>query len=76
MNLNSKVRGFLIIVVAVFVSTAGPVFLANLTNVWTIPMSTWQTIVTAGVAGVVTWLVAWLAPMTVKPSATLKMPTA
>ena len=71
-----KVRAFLLIVVGVFVCSAGPVFLLNLTNIWHVPMSTWQTIVTAGVAGVVTYLMAVLAPLTIRPSATLKLPEA
>jgi hypothetical protein len=71
----SKLRAFLIIVVGVFVASAGPVFLANLTNIWEIPMSTWQTIVTAGVAGVVTYIIAVVMPMTIKPSHVLKLPT-
>jgi hypothetical protein len=72
----SKVRAFLIIGVGVFIAAAGPVFLLNLTNIWTIPLSTWQTILTAGVAGVVTWLMAVVAPVAIKPSAGLRFPEA
>ena len=69
-----KLRAFIIIVAAVFVSSSGPIFLVNLTNLWEVPLSTWQTIVTAGVAGVVVYLIAVCAPIAIKPSAVLKLP--
>ena len=59
-----KVRAFLIIVVGVFLGGAIPVFLTNLAseevgwNIWKVPLSTWQIIVTMGIAGIgIAWLV-------------------
>jgi hypothetical protein len=72
----AKVRGFLIIVLGVFVCSAAPLFLNNALNIWEIPWSTWQIIISAGVFGVVTWLAAVLFPYTVKPSKGLKFPEA
>jgi len=70
-----EVRAALIIVVGVFLGGAIPVFLANLTNLWEIPLSTWQTIITMGVAGVATWLLAVVVPVAIKPSARFKLPS-
>ena len=70
----NKLRAFVVIVAGVFVASAGPIFLLNATNVWTIPLSTWQTIISAGVAGVVLYLMAVAAPLAVKPSGSLKLP--
>ena len=70
----NKLRAFLVIVLGVFVASAGPIFLLNATNVWTIPMSTWQTIISAGIAGVVLYVMAVVAPLAMKPSATFKLP--
>jgi hypothetical protein len=71
----AKVRAFLIIAVGVFLGSAIPVFLINLTNIWTIPLTTWQIIITAGLAGVATWLLAVVVPVAIKPSAGLKFPS-
>ena len=70
----NKIRAFLLIVAGAFISSAAPIFLLNLTNIWTIPLSTWQTIVTAGIAGVVLYLMAAAAPYAVTPGAKLKLP--
>lgn len=75
-----KVRAFLIIVVGVFLGGAIPVFLTNLAseevgwNIWKVPLSTWQIIVTMGIAGIGTWVCATLVPVIIKPSAALKFP--
>ena len=71
-----RVRAFILIVAGVFVSAAGPIFILNATNIWTIPISTWQTIVSAGVAGVVTYLIAVVAPVDVRVSPKLTLPEA
>lgn len=72
----NKLRAFLLIVVGVFVSSAGPIFLANALNIWTIPWSTWQIIISSGIFGVVTYLVAVVAPVSIKPSRGLRLPEA
>jgi hypothetical protein len=74
--MTAKIRGFLLIAVGAFVASAGPIFLLNATNVWSIPLSTWQTIISAGVAGVVLYVMAVVAPMAIKPSRALKLPEA
>ena len=58
-----KLQQFLFVVVSVFVGSAVPAFLANAANIWDISASTWQIIVSSGVAGVVTYCVMYLAPM-------------
>jgi hypothetical protein len=72
----SKVRAFLIIVVGVFIASAGTVFVGNVTNVFSTPWSTWTTIITAGVMGVVTWLLATVVPVAIKPSKGMRFPEA
>jgi hypothetical protein len=72
----AKVRAFLIIVIGVFIATAGPVFLGNVTNVFHTQWSTWETILTAGVFGIVTWLLATVVPVAIKPSLGLRFPEA
>ena len=72
----SKIRAFLLIVVGVFISTAGPLFLANVFNVFDTPWSTWTIVISGGVAGVVTYLVAVVAPVSLHPSKGLKLPEA
>lgn len=57
-----KVQQFLFVVISVFIGSAAPSFLANAANLWEINASTWQIIVSSGVAGVVTYLVMYLAP--------------
>jgi hypothetical protein len=57
-----KIQQFLLVVVTVFIGTAGPLFLANVTNVFEVPWATWQIILSGGVFGVVTYIVAWLVP--------------
>jgi len=57
-----KVQQFLFVVISVFIGSAAPAFLANATNIWEIDASTWQIIVSSGVAGVVTYLVMYFAP--------------
>ena len=71
-----KLKAFLLIVAGVFVATAGPIFLGNVTNVFHTPWSTWEIIVSGGVFGVVAYLIAVLAPVAIKPSAALKLPEA
>ena len=58
-----KVQQFLFVVISVFIGSAAPAFLANAANIWDISASTWQIIVSSGVAGVVTYCVMYLAPM-------------
>ena len=74
--MTAKIRAFLLIVVGVFVASAGPIFFLNATNVWAIPLSTWQTIISAGIAGVVLYVMAVVAPVAIKPSSALKLPEA
>jgi hypothetical protein len=57
-----KVQQFLFVVISVFIGSAAPAFLANAANIWEISASTWQIIVSSGVAGVVTYLVMYFAP--------------
>jgi hypothetical protein len=38
--------------------------------------STWETIITAGVFGVVAWLLATVVPVAIKPSAGMRFPEA
>ena len=71
-----KLRAFALIVIGVFISSAGPIFLSNALNLWVIPLSTWQVIISAGVFGVVTYLVAVLAPVGIQPSKGLRLPEA
>jgi hypothetical protein len=59
---SEKIKQFLVVLVIVFVSTAGVSFLANVTNVFETDLSTWQIVVNAGVVGVVSYVVAWLVP--------------
>jgi hypothetical protein len=70
----NKLRAFLIIVVGVFLSTAGPIFLGNVTDVFHTPWSTWTIIISGGVFGLVAYGIAVLAPFTIKPSKLLKLP--
>ena len=72
----NKLRAFLLIVVGVFVSTAGPLFLANVFNVFDTPWSTWTIVISGGIAGVVTYLVAVVAPVSIQPSRGLRLPEA
>ena len=58
-----KFQQFLFVVISVFVGSAAPAVLANAANIWDISASTWQIIVSSGVAGVVTYCVMYLAPM-------------
>jgi hypothetical protein len=64
----NKLKTFLLIVGGVFVSTAGPLFLANVTNVFETDWSTWTIIISGGVFGLVAYAMVWLAPITIKPS--------
>jgi hypothetical protein len=57
-----KVQQFVFVVISVFIGSAAPSFLANAANIWEINASTWQIIVSSGVAGVVTYLVMYFAP--------------
>jgi hypothetical protein len=72
----AKVRAFILIVVGVFICTAGPIFISNGLNIFEFPLSTWQTIVSAGIFGVVAYLMAVCAPIAIKPSASLRLPEA
>lgn len=71
-----KVKAFALIVVGVFIASAAPIFIANAANIWEIPLSTWQTIISAGVAGVVAWLLATVLPTALQPSKGLQLPEA
>lgn len=57
-----KAQQFLFVLISVFVGTAGPLFLANVTNVFEVPWSTWQIIISGGIFGVVSYGIMWLAP--------------
>jgi preprotein translocase subunit SecY len=57
-----KLQQFLFVVISTFIASAGVVFLGNVTNIFETSWSTWSTIITAGVIGVVSYLVMWLAP--------------
>ena len=57
-----KIQQFALVVVCVFIGTAGPLFLANIANVFDTPWSTWTIVISGGIAGVVTYLVAWVLP--------------
>ena len=57
-----KIQQFLFVVISTFIATAGPVFLANAANIFAIDASTWQIIISAGVAGVVNYAIMYLAP--------------
>jgi H+/Cl- antiporter ClcA len=57
-----KAQQFFFILISVFVGTAGPLFLANVTNVFEVPWSTWQIIISGGIFGVVSYFIMWLAP--------------
>jgi len=57
-----KIQQFLFILISVFVGTAGPLFLANVTNVFEVPWSTWTIIISGGIFGVVSYGIMWLAP--------------
>lgn len=72
----SKVRAFLIIVVGVFIASAGPIFLGSVTNIFEVTWSTWTTIISCGVFGVVAWALATIVPVAIKPSAGLRFPEA
>jgi hypothetical protein len=72
----AKVRAFIIIVLAVFICTAGPIFISNGLNIFEFSMSTWEIIISAGCFGVVAYLMAVLAPLTIQPSAGLRFPEA
>jgi hypothetical protein len=72
----AKLKAFLIIVLGVFVSSAGPLFLANIFNVFETPWSTWTIVISGGVFGVIAYLVAVCAPMALKPSAKFSLPEA
>jgi len=71
----ARLRAFLIIVVGVFIASAGPIFLGSVTNVFETSWSTWTTIISCGVFGVVTWVLATIVPVAIKPSAGLKFPS-
>lgn len=71
----NKVKAFLIIVVGVFIATAGPIFLGNVTNIFHTPWSTWEIIVSSGVFGVVTYVLAAVVPIAIKPSKMWKVPS-
>lgn len=58
----TKLQQFLLVVVVVFISSAGVMFLNNVTNVFATDLATWQIIINAGIMGVVAYLVAWLTP--------------
>jgi hypothetical protein len=60
--MSVKIQQFVLVVVCVFIGTAGPAFLANVFNVFDTPWSTWTIVISAGVAGVVTYGVAWALP--------------
>ena len=72
----AKLRAFLIIVVGVFIASAGPIFISNGLNIFKFPLSTWEIIISAGIFGVVTYLMAVVVPLTIKPSAGLRLPEA
>ena len=57
-----NIQRFLFVVISVFIGSAAPAFLASSANIWEINASTWQIIVSSGVAGVVTYCVMYLAP--------------
>ena len=57
-----KLKQFGLVVLVVFVGTAGPLFLANVTNVFAVPWATWQIVLSGGVFGVVTYAIAWALP--------------
>ena len=57
-----KIQQFLFVVICTFIATAGPLFLANVTNVWDTDWSTWTIIISGGIAGVVNYLVMYVAP--------------
>jgi len=63
-----KIKQFLVIVLGVFIATAGPIFLANVTNVFETSWSTWTTIISCGVFGLVAYAIAYVAPVTIVPS--------
>lgn len=72
----AKVRAFLLIVVGVFICSAGPIFISNGLNIFEFPLSTWEIIISAGCFGVVAYLMTVFAPMTIRPSASLRLPEA
>lgn len=73
-----KLRAFLVIVGCVWAMGFIGVMLVNLVgnaaNIWTLPASTWQIAVTAGVVAVFTYLGAVVFPVVINPSATLRLP--
>ena len=60
--MNPQLKQFLLWVVCVFVGTAGPLFLANVTNVFAVPWATWQIIISGGIFGIVSAVIAWAVP--------------
>jgi len=76
----AKFRAFIIIVGAVWAMGFIGVLLANLVgdaaNIWTLPASTWQIAVTAGIVAVFTYLGAVVFPVLITPSRALKLPEA
>ena len=61
--MNPKLKQALLWIGCVWIATAGPLFIANAAgNVFTVPWSTWQIILSGGIFGVVTAAIAWAAP--------------
>ena len=61
--MSPQLKQFLLWVLCVWVATAGPLFVANANgNVFTVPWSTWQIILSGGVFGLVSAAIAWALP--------------
>jgi len=58
----TKVQQFMLVLVCVFIATAGVQFMNNVTNVFATDLTTWQIIINSGIMGVVAYIVAWLVP--------------
>lgn len=75
-----RVRAFLIIIGAVWAMGFIGVMLANLVgnaaNIWTLPASTYQIAITAGIVAVFTYLGAVVFPVVIRPGSALKLPEA
>lgn len=70
----NKLRAFLIIVIGVFIASAGPIFISNGLNIFEFSLSTWEIIVSAGCFGMVSYLMVAVAPVAIQPSAKFKLP--
>jgi hypothetical protein len=76
----SKVRGLIVIIGCVWAMGFIGVMLVNLVgnaaNIWTLPASTYQIAITAGIVAVFTYLGTVVFPVIIKPSTYLKLPEA